>query len=125
MDFTGNTPIIRKGAISSKSGEQVVVPINMRDGIILGTGLGNDEWNQSAPHGSCRIMTREGIKSNYTLSSYKKEMKGIYSSCINKKTLDEAPFAYRGIREIMDVIGETVKIEKVITPVYNFKADGN
>lgn len=125
VDFTGNTPIIRKGAISAKSGEQVVVPINMRDGIILGTGLGNDEWNQSAPHGSGRIMTREGIKSNYTLSSYKKEMKGIYSSCINKKTLDEAPFAYRGIREIMDVIGETVKIEKVITPVYNFKADGN
>ena len=70
-------------------------------------------------------MTREGVKSNYTLSSYKKEMKGIYSSCINKKTLDEAPFAYRGIREIMDVIGETVKIEKVITPFYNFKADGN
>lgn len=125
VDFTGNTPIIRKVAISAKSGEQVVVPINMRDGIILGTGLGNDEWNQSAPHGSGRIMTREGIKSNYTLSSYKKEMKGIYSSCINKKTLDEAPFAYRGIREIMDVIGETVKIEKVITPVYNFKADGN
>ena len=79
MDFTGNTPIIRKGAISAKSGEQVVVPINMRDGIILGTGLGNDEWNQSAPHGSGRIMTREGIKSNHTLSSYKKEMKGIYS----------------------------------------------
>lgn len=86
VDFTGNTPIIRKGAISAKSGEQVVIPINMRDGIILGTGLGNDEWNQSAPHGSGRIMTREGIKSNYTLSSYKKEMKGIYSSCINKKT---------------------------------------
>ena len=120
-----NSSILRKGAISAKDGEKVIIPINMRDGIILGTGLGNIEWNLSAPHGSGRIMKREDIKSNYTLSAYKSEMKGIYSNCINKDTLDEAPFAYRAIDEIAEVIKDTVTIDKIIKPVYNFKAGGD
>lgn len=119
-----HSPMLRKGAISAKSGEPVIIPINMRDGIILGTGLGNTEWNCSAPHGSGRLMKREDIKKQYTLSSYKSEMKGIYSSCINKGTLDEAPFAYRGIDEITEAIKDTVAIDKVIRPIYNFKAGG-
>jgi RNA-splicing ligase RtcB len=117
--------MIRKGAISANKGEAVIIPINMRDGIILGTGLGNAKWNCSAPHGAGRIMKREDVKANFTVSSFKREMKGIYSSCINKDTLDEAPFAYRGIDEIKEVIGETVTIDKVIQPIYNFKAGGN
>ena len=120
-----NSSILRKGAISAKDGEKVIIPINMRDGIILGTGLGNIEWNLSAPHGSGRILKREDIKSNYTLSAYKAEMKGIYSNCINKDTLDEAPFAYRAIDEIAEVIKDTVTIDKIIKPVYNFKAGGD
>ncbi len=114
--------ILRKGAISAQKGEKVIIPVNMRDGIILGTGLGNMEWNCSAPHGSGRVMKREDIKNNYTLSSFKSSMKGIYSSCIGKDTLDEAPFAYRDIDEIKAAVVDTVTIDKVIHPVYNYKA---
>lgn len=125
VDFSEATPVIRKGAISSKSGEPVIIPINMRDGIILGTGLGNKDWNCSAPHGAGRILRREDVKNHYTLSIFKREMKGIYSSCIGKDTLDEAPFAYRNLEEIADAIHDTVTITNIITPVYNFKAGGN
>ena len=117
-------PIIRKGAISAKAGESVIIPINMRDGVILGTGIGNEDWNYSAPHGAGRIMKRQDVKVSFTVSQYKKEMKGIYSSCIGKGTLDEAPFAYRSVEQIADAISETVKIDKVLKPVYNFKAGG-
>lgn len=116
--------IIRKGAISAYNGICTIIPINMKDGIILGTGLGNEDWNYSAPHGAGRIMNRESVKSNFTVNQFKKEMKGIYSSCIRKDTLDEAPFAYRGIDEIKEAISETVKIDKILKPVYNFKAGG-
>ena len=115
------SPILRKGAISAKKDEQVIIPINMRDGIILGKGLGNKAWNCSAPHGSGRIMKREDVRRNFTLSHFKSAMKGIYSPSICSETLDEAPFAYRSIEDIMDVIGETVRIENVIRPIYNFK----
>ena len=94
----------------------------MRDGILLGTGLGNEEWNYSTPHGAGRIMKREDVRTNFTVSSFKREMKGIYSSCIGKDTLDEAPFAYRDMAVIKDIITETVQIDRIIKPVYNFKA---
>lgn len=123
IDAFGSS-ILRKGAISAKAGEKVIIPINMRDGILLGTGLGNKEWNCSAPHGSGRIMKREDVKNSFTVSSFKSEMKGIYSSCISKDTLDEAPFAYRAIEDITEVIGDTVIIDNIIRPVYNFKAGG-
>lgn len=119
---TFHAPILRKGAISAKTGEKVIIPINMRDGILLGCGLGNTDWNCSAPHGSGRILKREAVKERFTVSAFHKEMKGIYSSCINKDTLDEAPFAYRPMEDITAVIGDTVTIEKILRPVYNFKA---
>ena len=100
----------------------MIIPVNMRDGVILGTGLGNDEWNQSAPHGAGRIMSRENVKESFTVSQFRKAMKGIYTSCVGADTLDEAPFAYRGLDDIQQAIGETVRIDKVIRPVYNFKA---
>lgn len=117
-----DTPILRKGAISAKKGEKVIIPINMKDGILLGTGLGNDDWNQSAPHGAGRILKREDVKNNYTVSNYKTEMKEIYSSCISKDTLDEAPFAYRNMEEIAEVIQDTVEITNILKPIYNFKS---
>lgn len=125
VDFSTDTPIIRKGAISAKKGEPVIIPINMRDGILLGTGLGNPDWNASAPHGAGRIMKRDDIKANYTVSMFKSAMKGIYSSCISKDTLDETPFAYRNMESIKEAIQETVAIEKIIKPIYNFKAGNN
>ena len=120
-----SSPLLRKGAISAKLNEPVIIPINMRDGIILGNGLGNVDWNQSAPHGSGRILKREDVKSHFTLSSFKSAMKGIYSTCINKETLEECPFAYRAIDEIADCIQDTVKITKIIKPIYNYKAGEN
>ena len=124
VDFSGAKPILRKGAISAKEGEKVIIPINMRDGIILGTGLGNVDWNCSAPHGAGRIYRRSEVAEHHTVSDFKKAMDGIYSICINKDTLDESPFAYRGIDDIAAVIGETVHIDKIIKPVYNYKAGG-
>lgn len=122
VDHSGAEIILRKGAVSAKAGEKVIIPVNMKDGVILGAGLGNPEWNYSAPHGAGRIMKREDIKQNFTVSAFKKEMKGIYSTCIGKETLDEAPFAYRGIHEIRNAVADTVKIQDVLKPVYNFKA---
>lgn len=124
VEKTEDSMILRKGAISARKDEKVIIPINMRDGIILGTGVGNEDWNYSAPHGSGRTMKREDVKSNFTVSRFKSEMKGIYSSCIGKDTLDEAPFAYRSIDDIMEAIGDTVKVKDIIKPVYNFKAGG-
>ena len=122
VDFQDTTPILRKGAISARKEEPVLIPINMRDGIILGTGLGNEDWNCSAPHGAGRILKREDVKNKFTVSSYKKEMNGIYSSCIGKETLDEAPFAYRDLDTIKEAIADTVKIHQIIKPIYNYKA---
>ena len=125
VDFSDpKEPVLRKGAISAKCGEQVIIPINMRDGVILGTGIGNLDWNQSAPHGSGRVYRRTEAASHYTVSDFKKTMQGIYSSCIGKDTLDEAPFAYRSLEDLQSVIGETVRVDKIIRPVYNYKAGG-
>ena len=96
----------------------------MKEGIIVGTGKGNCEWNCSAPHGAGRICSREEVKNRFTVNQYRKEMKGIYSSCISSFTLDEAPFAYRTLDEITEVLSEMVTINQVIRPVYNYKAGG-
>jgi len=125
VDFSGSTPVLRKGAIRANAGEKVIIPINMRDGVILGTGLGNEDWNCSAPHGAGRIYKRSEVKEHHTVSEFKKAMEGIHSVCINKDTLDESPFAYRKAEDIANVIGDTVKIDKILKPVYNFKAGGN
>ena len=126
VDFSDpKTPILRKGSISAKTGEKVVIPINMRDGVILGIGKGNPEWNCSAPHGSGRIFRRSEVSEHYTVNEFKKAMEGIHSVCIGKDTLDESPFAYRKIADIVGVLNETITIEKIIKPVYNYKAGGN
>ncbi len=121
-NYLDDSGILRKGAISAKKGEPVVIPVNMRDGIILGIGKGNAEWNYSAPHGSGRKIKREDVKNRYTVSEFRKEMQGIYSSCVGADTLDEAPFAYRSIEEIAEQIKDTVELTEILRPVYNFKA---
>lgn len=114
--------IVRKGAISAKNGERVLIPINMRDGCILGVGLGNKDWNESAPHGAGRILSRAEAKLSISLSEYKNTMSGIFTTSVSEDTIDEAPQAYKPMQEIVDCISDTVKIEKIIKPVYNFKA---
>lgn len=114
--------ILRKGAVSAKAGEKLLIPINMRDGSLICIGKGNDDWNQSAPHGAGRLMSRAAAKQSLTVSEFKKQMKGIYSTSIGKETLDEAPMAYKSMDDIVKNIGDTVDIVNVIKPIYNFKA---
>ena len=121
-NYLDDTGILRKGSVSARKGESVIIPINMKDGIILGVGKGNEEWNCSAPHGSGRKLKREDVKNRYTVSEFKKDMKGVYSSCIGADTLDEAPAAYRSMDEIAGQIKDTVEVTELLKPVYNFKA---
>ena len=114
--------IVRKGAISARKGERVLIPMNMRDGCIIGIGKGNDDWNQSAPHGAGRIMSRMKAKEVFNMDEYRESMKDIYTTSVSEDTLDEAPFVYKPMQEIIDCIGDTVEIEKIIKPIYNFKA---
>lgn len=114
--------IVRKGAISAKKGERVLIPMNMKDGCIIGIGKGNDDWNQSAPHGAGRIMSRHKAKETLNLDDFENSMKGIYTTSVSESTIDEAPMVYKPMDEIIENIKDTVKIERIIKPIYNFKA---
>lgn len=116
------TNIVRKGAISAKAGEKVLIPINMRDGCIIGIGKGNEDWNCSAPHGAGRIMSRGEAKQTVSLDEYKESMKGIYTTSVDESTLDESPMVYKPIDEIIHNVQDTVAVDKIIHPIYNFKA---
>lgn len=114
--------ILRKGAVSAEEGETLLIPINMRDGSLICTGKGNPDWNRSAPHGAGRLMSRGEAKQSFTVSEFKKVMEGIYTTSVGKDTLDECPMAYKRIDDIINNIGDTVDIKKIIKPIYNFKA---
>lgn len=114
--------ILRKGAISAQKGEKVLIPINMRDGSLICIGKGNKAWNYSAPHGAGRIMSRRQAKKNISLEEFKKSMEGIYTTTVNKHTIDESPYAYKPMEEIIKNIKDTVELVHIIRPVYNFKA---
>ncbi|MEG1684258.1 MAG: RtcB family protein, partial [Oscillospiraceae bacterium] len=74
--------ILRKGAVSAKKGEKLLIPINMRDGSLLCMGKGNREWNCSAPHGAGRLMSRKAAFSGLSMEQYREEMQGVYSTCV-------------------------------------------
>ncbi|RKI43292.1 RNA-splicing ligase RtcB [bacterium D16-51] len=114
--------ILRKGAVSAKKNEKLLIPINMRDGSLICTGKGNDDWNQSAPHGAGRLMSRSAAKESFTVSEFKKQMDGIYTTSVSRSTLDECPMAYKGMEDIVNNIGDTAEIIQIIKPIYNFKA---
>jgi RNA-splicing ligase RtcB len=114
--------IIRKGAISAYKDEKVLIPMNMKDGCIIGIGKGNEEWNFSAPHGAGRVMSRSEAKSKLSIDEFRKEMRNVYSSTVNEGTIDESPMAYKPMEEIISVIGETIEIVSIIKPIYNVKA---
>ena len=114
--------ILRKGSVSAKKGEKLLIPINMRDGSLICIGKGNEDWNFSAPHGAGRLMSRSKAFERLTMEEYQKEMQGIYSTCVNASTLDESPMAYKSMSEIIEHIQPTAKIVARIKPVYNFKA---
>ena len=114
--------ILRKGSVSAMEGERLLIPINMRDGALICLGKGNEDWNQSAPHGAGRLMSRSEARSAVSMKDYREAMKGIYTTCVNKGTLDESPFAYKSMDDIVANIGPTAEIVSRIRPIYNFKA---
>ena len=114
--------ILRKGAVSAKRGEKLLIPINMRDGSLICIGKGNEDWNFSAPHGAGRLYSRTQAKKNFTVDDFKASMDGIYTTSINEDTLDECPMAYKTMDDIVNNISPTAKIIKIIKPIYNFKA---
>lgn len=114
--------ILRKGAISAQKNEILIIPLNMRDGILICQGKGNEDWNFSAPHGAGRLHSRTKARELFALTDYVKSMSGIYSTCINKNTIDEAPFAYKNTEEIIKKIEPTVEILEHLIPIFNFKA---
>jgi RNA-splicing ligase RtcB len=113
--------IIRKGAISARRDEPLVIPFSMAEGAVLARGKGSAPWNYSAPHGSGRKRTRTDAQS-LSLDEYRKEMRGVWSSVIGKDTLEESPMAYKKAKDVLDYIGETVTVEQRLKPLYNFKA---
>lgn len=114
--------ILRKGSVSARKGEKLLIPINMRDGSLICIGKGNEEWNCSAPHGAGRLMSRHAAFQALSMEEFQKEMEGIYTTCVVPDTLDESPMAYKSMDEIIDQIEPTVEIVQRIRPVYNFKA---
>lgn len=114
--------ILRKGSVSAKKDEMLLIPMNMRDGSLICRGKGNDDWNQSAPHGAGRVMSRSKAFKTLKVEDYKAQMEGIWSSCVCGKTIDESPMAYKPMDEIIANIEPTAEIVKTIRPAYNFKA---
>ena len=121
-NYIGDDNIIRKGAISARLGERCIIPLNMRDGSLICTGKGNEDWNFSAPHGVGRIMSRTDAINKISLSDFRNSMSGIYSETITEKTKDESPMVYKPKDEIIQNISDSVEIETIIRPVFNFKA---
>lgn len=121
-NYIGKDNVLRKGAISAQKGETVIIPINMRDGSIIAVGKGNAEYNCSGPHGAGRLLSRSEVKEQINIEDFKETMKDVYSSSVVTSTLDEAPMAYKPIESIIENIQDTVEIQKIINPIYNFKA---
>ena len=121
-NYIDESNMIRKGAISAKKGEKVLIPINMRDGSLLCVGKGNEDWNCSAPHGAGRIMSRSKARESISMESFRESMTGIYTTSVCESTIDESPMAYKPMDEIINNIKDTVDILDVLKPVYNFKA---
>ena len=117
--------ILRKGAVSARKDELLLIPINMRDGSLICVGKGNEDWNCSAPHGAGRLMSRHKARRSFTVDEFAAQMSGIYSTSVNASTIDECPMAYKTMQNILDNIGPTADVLRIIRPVYNFKACGD
>lgn len=121
-NYIDDENMVRKGAIAAHKGQKVIIPLNMRDGSIIGVGKGNSDWNESGPHGAGRLLARGEAKRTLNVEDFKKSMEGIYSTTVDESTLDESPMVYKPAEEIISLVGDTVDIDCVIKPVYNFKA---
>ena len=114
--------ILRKGAISLDKGEKALIPLSMKEGALIVIGKGNPNYNYSGPHGAGRLMSRAMARKAISLEDFEKSMEGIYTTCVNKDTIDESPFAYKRKEDILPMLEDTAEIVKQIKPLYNFKA---
>lgn len=121
-NYISDDNIIRKGAISADLGERCIIPLNMRDGSLICTGKGNRDWNCSAPHGAGRVLSRSQAYERISMADFVESMRGVYSESVNDFTRDESPMVYKPASEIIDNIGDTVSIDRIIRPLFNFKA---
>ncbi len=121
-NYISDDNIIRKGSISATKGERCIIPLNMRDGSLICTGKGNPDWNQSAPHGAGRVLSRTQAYEQIKMEDFEASMSGIYSESVNDFTRDESPMVYKPAEEIIANIGDTVRIDIIIRPIFNFKA---
>lgn len=121
-NYISDDNIIRKGSISAYDGERCIIPLNMRDGSLICTGKGNADWNNSAPHGAGRVLSRTQAYEQITMEDFEASMQGIYSESVNDFTRDESPMVYKPAEEIIANIGDTVNIDTIIRPIFNFKA---
>lgn len=121
-NYIDNNNMVRKGAIAAHKGQKVIIPLNMRDGSILGLGKGNTDWNESGPHGAGRLLSRGEAKRTLSVDDFKKSMNGIFTTTVNESTLDESPMVYKPAEEIINAIDDTIEITSIIRPIYNFKA---
>lgn len=121
-NYISDDNLIRKGSISAAAGEKCIIPLNMRDGSLLCTGKGNPDWNCSAPHGAGRVLSRNQAYAKITMADFEASMQGIYSETVNEFTRDESPMVYKPAEEIIANIGDTVTIDTIIRPIFNFKA---
>lgn len=124
IEQDGEEVVLRKGAVSAKAGETLVIPMNMRDGSLICVGKGNSDWLCSAPHGAGRLMSRTAAHETLSLEQFKASMQGVYSTSVCAETIDESPMAYKPMQEIIECVEPTVEIQKIIKPIYNFKAKG-
>jgi len=122
IDFDSAVPVLRKGAVSAKKGERVIIPMNMRDGVVFGIGKGNEQWNCSAPHGAGRTMSRSAARKVLSVEEFKEQMAGVFSTCVSEDTLDESPMAYKPMNDVLGRIGETIDIQFIAKPLWNYKA---
>lgn len=120
--FNIHSGIIRKGAVRAEKDEQLIIPLNMRDGSLICRGKGNEDWLCSAPHGAGRLMSRNRAKETLSMEEYRQQMHDIYSTSVCESTIDESPMAYKPAEEIESLIADTVDVVKRIKPIYNFKA---
>ena len=121
---TDEYPMLRKGAIEASEGRKVCIPFNMRDGIAICRGKGNEQWLDSAPHGAGRKVSRNQARKQIPLSEYEASMSGIFSTSVCAETLDESPQAYKSSEEILSLITPTVDIISFVKPKFNIKDTG-
>ena len=115
------TVLHRKGATPADAGQLGIIPANMRDGIYITEGLGNDAYLSSASHGAGRVMSRNEGKRTIKLEDFKKAMQGIVSR-VDKATIDEAPFVYKDINSVIAAQdGIVIKVLDYLKPLINVK----